>query len=277
MFAPNCLFVWTNTLNKGILMARRKTKSKKDENIIFLSETLEHQGYAIKEGPKTKSFTLHDLKSIKPLTYGQEQMFESYFEGNNIIANGSAGTGKSYCASYLALTDLLKHDTDTKEIIIVRSAVQSRSIGHLPGRAEDKLAPFEEPYKDIFGELLRKHDAYERLKELGKLRFMSTSFVRGLTWDNAIVIIDEIQNFNFHEINSVITRLGNNSKVIICGDIAQDDLIYNKFDKSGYSKALKVFKLMKNVEIINFTRQDIIRSKFVKEWICAVEDVGEIE
>lgn len=256
-------------------MAKRKTRTKKDENIIFLQKTLENQGRAVKEGPKIRNFTLHDLRTTRPLTYGQQQMFESYFSGNNIVANGSAGTGKSYSAIYLALTDILREDTPQNEIVIVRSAVASREIGHLPGEISDKLAPYEEPYRDIFASLLRKNDAYDTMKELGRLRFMATSFVRGLTWDNAVVVIDEAQSMTFHEISSVITRLGDNSKLILCGDIAQNDLIMKKNDQSGYIRALKALGKMNGVDIVTFTREDIVRSTFVRDWICAVEDTPE--
>lgn len=254
-------------------MARRKTKSKKDAQIIFLQEQLENQNVAIKENQKNKrNFTLHDLRSTKPLTFGQNSLFESYFSGNNVVANGTAGTGKSYCAIYLALTDILKHDTDFERIIIVRSAVPTREVGHLPGELEEKIRPYEDPYRDIFATLLKKSDAYDTMKSIGKLTFLTTSFVRGLTWDNSIVIIDEAQSMTFHEINSIITRLGDNSRLIICGDICQNDLIMKRNDTSGYQRALDALSKMKSIDIINFNRDDIVRSKFVKEWICAVED-----
>jgi phosphate starvation-inducible protein PhoH and related proteins len=255
------------------MAARKKTRTKKDENIIFLSQTLDNQGRAVREGPRIKKFTLHDLRSIKPLTYGQTQLFESYFGGANIVANGSAGTGKSYCAVYLALTDILREDSIQKEIIIVRSAVPSREIGHLPGEISDKLSPYEEPYRDIFASLLKKADAYDTMKESGKVRFMATSFVRGLTWDNAIVIFDEVQSCNSHEISSVITRLGDNSKLIICGDVCQNDLIYRKGDISGYTELLTIMGKMEEVEIVTFTERDIVRSGFVKSFIIAKQSV----
>lgn len=254
-------------------MARRKTRTKKDEKIIFLQETLVNQGRAVKEGPKIKKFTLHDLRSVKPLTYGQKQLFQSYFEGNNVVANGSAGTGKSYCAAYLALCDVLRDDSPQEEIVIVRSAVPSREIGHLPGEISDKLSPYEEPYREIFANLLKKGDAYDTMKDSGKLKFMATSFVRGLTWDNAVVILDEAQSCNLHELTSVITRLGENSKLIVCGDIAQSDLIYRKSDVSGYLDLLTIFGKMKEVEIVNFTEEDIVRSGFVKAFIVAKQSI----
>ncbi len=255
-------------------MARRKTRTKKDDSIVFLQKTLDNQGRAVSEGPKIRKFTMHDLKSgIRPLTMGQRLLFESYFQGNNIVANGSAGTGKSFCAVYLALTDILREDAEHKEIIIVRSAVPSREIGHLPGEISDKLSPYEEPYRDIFANLLKKNDAYDTMKEAGKVRFMATSFVRGLTWDNAIVIFDEVQSCNSHEISSVITRLGEDSKLIICGDICQNDLIYKKMDVSGYVELLKIMEKIEEVDIVTFTEQDIVRSGFVKSFIIAKQSL----
>lgn len=257
-------------------MARRiKARTKKDDNIVFLENAMKNQGGAMKEGPKIKKFTLHDLKSIKPLTYGQTQLFESFFNGSHIVANGSAGTGKSYSAVYLALAELLRNDAEQREIIIVRSVTSSKDIGFLPGDINDKLSPYEEPYRDIFANLLKKHDAYDSMKEAGRVRFMCTSFVRGLTWDNAIVILDEAQNCLFTELNSVITRLGDNSRLIICGDMAQNDLIFKKAEVSGYVRGLNVLGKMQNIDIVNFTRHDIVRSGLVREWVCAVEDTPE--
>ena len=249
-----------------------KRRNKKDKQLEFLEEALIHNGEAAKQ-PK-KKFTLHDLKSIRPVSSGQEMMFHSYFSGKHIVANGSAGTGKSYSALYLALTDILSSESKQNKIILVRSAVPTRELGHLPGDITEKLAVYEDPYKDIMGDLLRKHTAYDDLKELGKLSFMSTSFIRGLTWDNSVVIMDEVQSMTFHEINSVITRLGKNTKLIICGDINQNDLNTKKNDLSGFDKMLSVCSRMDEFDIINFTRNDICRSAFVKSWICACEDNG---
>lgn len=250
----------------------KKSRTKKDRQLEELEQVVRDNAKALAEGPKKKSWTIHDLKAVKPLNFAQKTMFETYFEGTNIIANGSAGTGKSYVAVYLALTDILSKGSKFKQIIIVRSAVPSREIGHLPGSIEEKMDVYESPYKDIFADLLKKKTAYDSLKEIEMVRFMPTSFVRGLTWDDAIIIVDEAQSYTFHELNSVITRLGDNSKLIICGDIAQNDLIVRKTDQSGFDKMLKIAAKMDEFSIINFTRHDIIRSSFVKSWICATED-----
>lgn len=251
-------------------MATRR-KSKKDRQIEFLEDALIHNGEAAKQ-PK-KRFTLHDLKTIRPMSTGQEIMFNSYFSGKHIVASGSAGTGKTYAALYLALTDVLNSESKQDKIIIVRSAVATRDIGFLPGSILEKLMAYEEPYKDIMKDLLRKNTAYDDMKELDKLSFMSTSYVRGLTWDNAVIILDEVQSMTFHEINSVVTRLGKNSRLIICGDIGQNDLVTKKSEQSGFNRMIEVTNRMDDFDTINFTRNDIVRSKFVKSWICACEDV----
>lgn len=248
----------------------RKARSRKDREIEFLTEVTTSNTIAIKEGPnKKKKWSTHDLKHIKPLTESQRMMFEAFFQGNHVVATGSAGTGKTFIASYLALSELLEEETPYDKIIIVRSAVQGREIGHLPGSIEEKLAAYEAPYIDIFGTLLRKYDAYQQMKDAGLVEFMPTSFVRGLTWNNAIVVIDEMQNCNFQEIHSVMTRIGENTKIITCGDIAQNDLLNKKNDVSGYTEALRILGNMKSVDIVTFTEADIVRSNFVRDWIVA--------
>lgn len=254
------------------MAAKRKSRTKKDRDLAFLNEMNYQNAEARKEGPK-KRFTLHDLRTIRPMNETQRQFFESYIMGANVIGNGSAGTGKSFCALYLALNDVLDEQKEQEKIIIVRSAVPSREIGHLPGDMKEKMAVYEEPYKDIVGNLLRKAKAYDDMKDLGKIEFMPTSFVRGLTWDNAVVVVDEAQNMTLQEIHSVITRIGENTKLVICGDIGQNDLVVRKSDVSGFLEVLKIAERMDEFDIINFTEQDIVRSSFVKAWIIAKQAV----
>lgn len=251
----------------------RKSRTKKDRQLEELASLAVHNGAAIQEGPKRRTWSTHDLKSVRPLNEAQRQMIESYFTGNHIVASGSAGTGKSFIALFLALNDLLSKDTPTQKIIIVRSAVPSREIGFLPGSIEEKLAPYEIPYRDIIGDLLRYKGAYDSLKENGQVVFMPTSFVRGLTWDDAVVIIDETQNMMLTEINSIMTRVGDNSRVIVCGDVAQNDLNFRKSDVSGYAEALTIFSRMADMDIVQFTINDIVRSKFVRQWITEYQKV----
>lgn len=250
----------------------QKSRSRKDKQIDELATMIQTNTKAINEGPKKKHFSTHDLKSIKPLNYVQETMFESFIQGNNIVAHGSPGTGKSFIALYLSLLEMLNKKNGINKIIIVRSVVNTRDVGFLPGDISEKLAPYEVPYKDIVNHLLGKYDAYDTMKSLDCIEFIPTSFVRGLTWDNCIIFIDEIQNMNFHELNSVITRTGENSRVIACGDIAQNDLFNKKNDITGLPKFLNVVRRSGVFDEIIFTRHDIVRSDFVKKWICAVED-----
>jgi phosphate starvation-inducible protein PhoH len=250
---------------KSVPQKRSRSKRGSKAEAYELSQALLENGRAIEEGPKRKSWSSHDLKTVKPLNVTQEEMFREFIEGQHICAHGSAGTGKSYLAVYLALGELLSHRSDIERIIIVRSAVPTRDVGHLPGTLEEKIALYELPYKDMFAEFLGHHNSYQDMKDAGMVQFCTTSFIRGLTWDNAVVIIDEVQNMNWLELDSVITRLGTDSRIILCGDtIHQQDL---KRETSGFTNALAVISRMQSFSTIAFTYHDIVRSQFVKNWI----------
>lgn len=250
----------------------KKTRTKRDLQLIEMNDILTNNRIAINDGPSRKKYSAHDIKAIKPMTEPQRSMIESYLMGNNIVATGSAGTGKSYLSLWLALSTILSKETPQHEIIIVRSAVPTRDIGFLPGSAEEKLEPYEAPYRDIVNELLGGSHAYDNLKEQGKIKFIPTSFLRGLSWDNSIIFIDEIQSCTLHELSTVITRAGLNTKIIAIGDSLQNDLIYKKNDQSGIAQFVNIAKKMNEFDTINFTRNDIVRSQLVKSWICAYED-----
>jgi phosphate starvation-inducible protein PhoH len=252
--------------------SRKKAQCAKKEQIEVLTEALYKNGIAMAEDRKKKSWTIHDLRAIKPLNEPQRQMFESYFSGNNIIANGSAGTGKTLAGMYLALTDVLSKDAPQKRIIIVRSAVASREIGHLPGTVDEKLAPYEAPYRDIVSFLVGNYNAYDDMKAAGIIEFMPTSHLRGLNWDDAVILVDELQNLTFHEVNTVMTRVGVDSSIILIGDQIQTDLYKSHNDQSGMQKFLKVASRMPDLDEVVFTKADILRSEFVKSWICALEE-----
>lgn len=252
-------------------MAKAKRQSTKKSQTKHLEEALTMNGLAIGEGPKTKSWSQKDLKVVTPMTRNQEDVFREWYEGQNICLFGSAGTGKSFLSCYLALESILKKE-QTK-IIILRSAVQTRQIGALPGTIGEKIAPFEAPYQDIFHELIGRPSTYEDMKKMNKVEFMCTSFVRGLTWDNCVIIVDEFQNLTFHEINSIMTRVGNNSRVIVSGDVVQNDLSGRNGDVSGAERFLRVVQEMRAFSSIQFTVNDIVRSGFVKSWIQATEVV----
>ena len=208
------------------------------------------------------------IRNIKPLTYAQKQMFEAWAEGYNIIASGSAGTGKTFLATFLALKSLF--NDESKEIIFVRSTVSTRDMGFLPGTAEEKAAPYFELYKDHVNHICDSGTAWESLLHRGSIRTEPTSYVRGSTWEDAIVVIDESQNLTRHELYSVLTRLGNNSRVLVLGDAKQSDL--PKGSSSEYLKHL-ANKMADDFELVNFTHQDIVRSAFCKALIIADSEI----
>jgi phosphate starvation-inducible protein PhoH len=220
--------------------------------------------------------TKFGMKQIEPITDTQEQLFESYEDGKNIVAVGSAGTGKTYISLYLALKDVMAKNK-YKEVIIVRSSVQSREQGYLPGGVQEKMAQFETPYSDIVNDLFGRKDAYQIMKQKEMIRFMSTSFIRGLTFDNAIILVDEAQNMNVGELRTIMTRVGEGSKIIFCGDTRQDDLVSskNKQDVSGLRYFKRVIDRMgpECFDIVEFTSNDIVRSGLVKAFIIAEEEL----
>lgn len=240
----------------------------------WLSESLNQT--AIKEGPRRKKWSLHDLKDIKPKTDTQRDMFEAYLgsDTTHIVANGFPGTGKTYLSFWLALRSVLDPDEKQDKIIVVRSAVPSRDIGFLPGDQKEKMAPFEVAYKDIVHELIGKATSYDDMVEAGKIQFMPTSFLRGLTWDDSIIIIDEIQNLTWLEIHTVMTRIGKNSRVLVCGDISQNDLVNKRGEETGITNFLRVAENMGGFEVLNFTKYDVVRSGFVRDWILAKEELA---
>ena len=214
------------------------------------------------------------MKRIKPLTEHQDDLFQAYHAGQNITAIGSAGSGKTYIALYLALQDVLEAEEYNK-VIVIRSAVQARDQGFLPGTLKEKEAYYEAPYIEIASDLFGRGDAYGILKQKKQIDFMTTSNIRGLTWNNAVVIVDECQNMNYEELRTVITRMGKNSRLIYCGDTKQNDLIKNKYDVSGLAKFLDVTSNMRSFSTVTFTVDDIVRSGLVREFIETEERIEE--
>lgn len=214
------------------------------------------------------------MRTIQPLTPTQHDMFDSYKEGFNIAAIGTAGTGKTMCAMYLALNDVMKKKGYEK-IIVIRSAVQTREQGFMPGSKAEKESLYSVPYSDIVSDLFGRKDAYKILETKGMIEFMTSSFVRGLTFDNAIIIVDECQSMTYHELDTIITRVGESSKIVFCGDTKQDDLSIskNRADVSGLAHFLKVLNKIESFETIKFTSDDIVRSGLVKEYILAKEEL----
>jgi predicted ribonuclease YlaK len=220
--------------------------------------------------------TKFGMKRVNPLTENQHKTFDSYEQGKNLLLVGSAGTGKTYVALYLALKDVLEKNI-YKEVIIVRSTVQSREQGHMPGDEKQKAAHFEAPYNDIVNDLFERGDAYQIMKQKNMIKFMSTSFIRGLTFDNALIIVDECQNMNYGELKTISTRIGQDSRIIFCGDTKQNDLLYskNRADMSGLAQFKRVVDHMEGdcFDTIEFSVEDIVRSGFVKQFIIAEEEL----
>jgi len=209
------------------------------------------------------------LKEFEPLTDNQKKFFDAYKVGSYFIAlHGVAGTGKTFCALYKAIEEVLSKENFFKKIIVVRSAVQSRDMGHLPGDVAEKMEIYEQPYRQICETLFGRRDAWSRLEEQGYISFISTSFIRGMSFDDAIIIVDEMQNMNYEEIDTVMTRVGYRSKIIWCGDYRQTDLRKSN-DKTGILKFFDIAQHMKSFEKIEFTADDIVRSSLVKDYIMA--------
>ena len=215
------------------------------------------------------------IQQILPLTNNQEAAFHANGSSKNMLLYGVAGTGKTFLGSYFALTDLMMGHA--KRIIIVRSAVTTRDQGFLPGTLQEKMALYEAPYREIFAELCGgRRDVYDLLKKREYLEFMSTSFIRGITFDDAIIIVDEVQNCTMHEIDSILTRVGKNTRVILCGDHRQDDLKMTgkKNQESGIKNLVRIASSMDVFATIEFSVQDIVRSGFVRDYIITKINLG---
>jgi len=229
-------------------------------------------GMSNKQMKRKKPINLDLMKEIDPLTDNQEEFFKSYQLNQNIAAYGCAGTGKTFIALYSALRDVLDERSPYEKIYIVRSLVATREIGFLPGDHEDKSSLYQIPYKNMVKYMFEMPDEssfemlYGNLKTQGTISFWSTSFIRGTTLDNAILIVDEFQNLNFHELDSIITRVGKDAKIMFCGDTKQSDLI-KQYEKCGIHDFMRILQVMPSVEMIHFEIEDIVRSGFVKEYL----------
>ncbi len=214
------------------------------------------------------------MTDIKPLTDNQKIAFEEYRAGKNLLLHGAAGTGKTFIMLYLALQEVLDETTPYEKIYIVRSLVPTREIGFLPGDHEDKSYLYQVPYKNMVRYMFSMPDdntfemLYDNLRAQDTIDFWSTSFIRGVTLDNAIIIVDEFSNLNFHELDSMITRIGEDSKLMFCGDITQTDLTREK-ETSGISDFISILQSMKDFTCIEFGLDDIVRSGLVKEYLIA--------
>ena len=236
-------------------------------------------GLTAKQMKRRKPINADMLRDIEPLTQNQKKLFEAYDAGKNLIAYGVAGTGKTFISLYKALCDVFNPETPYEKIYIVRSLVATREIGFLPGDHEDKAFLYQIPYKNMVKymfEMATEADfemLYGNLKAQDTVSFWSTSFIRGTTIDNSIVLVDESENLNFHELDSIITRLGVNSKIIFAGDAAQSDLI-KSHEKTGIMDFKKIIDDMDEFESIEFGIDDIVRSGLVKSYLISKLNLG---
>ena len=231
-------------------------------------------GLTAKQMKRRKPINVDLMRDIDPLTENQKLLYDAYADDKNIVAYGCAGTGKTFITLYNALQDVLDETTPYEKIYIVRSLVATREIGFLPGDHEDKSSLYQIPYKNMVKymfEMPTDSDfemLYGNLKNQGTISFWSTSFIRGTTLDNAIIIVDEFQNLNYHELDSIITRIGQDSKIMFCGDATQSDLLKDR-ERNGIADFMKILRIMPSVDIVEFGVEDIVRSGLVKEYLLA--------
>jgi predicted ribonuclease YlaK len=228
---------------------------------------------------KNKEISSKDLVVIKPITENQKVIFDTWKKGQNQFLFGAAGTGKTFVSLYLALQDVMDLKKPYDKVILVRSLIPTREIGFLPGDEEDKSALYQVPYQNMVQFMFKMpnetafNSLYPKLKAQSSLYFLSTSFLRGLTFDNSIIIVDECQNLNFHELDTIITRIGQDSKIIFCGDFAQSDLQRTN-EKNGLHDFLRILEEMKEFNCTEFTIGDIVRSGFVRSYLINKTKMG---
>ena len=228
---------------------------------------------------KQKEITYSQLNQIKPVTDSQKLVFDTWKKGQNQFLFGCAGTGKTFVSLYLALSEVLRNETPYDKVIMVRSLIPTREIGFLPGDEEDKAALYQVPYSNMMQLMFEQpneqafESLYNRIKAQGSYYFLSTSFLRGLTFDNSIIIVDECQNLNFHELDTIITRVGQDSKIVFCGDFSQTDLTRTN-ERNGLMDFLQILQEMEEFNCVEFNIGDIVRSGFVRNYLIQKTKLG---
>jgi len=236
-------------------------------------------GMSAKQMKRKKPLNADILTDIEPLTDNQRIFFEEYAKNKNMFGYGCAGTGKTFIALYLALKDVLSEHTPYEKVYIVRSLVSTREIGFLPGDHEDKSSLYQIPYKNMVKYMFEMSSdqefdqLYYNLKSQETISFWSTSFIRGTTFDNAIILIDEMQNLNFHELDSIITRVGQDSKIIFCGDVRQSDLV-KTHERNGIIDFMRIIETMEEFATVEFQLEDIVRSGLVRSYLISKTNLG---
>ncbi len=222
---------------------------------------------------KTAPVRQDELFEYEPLTENQKKAFDAWDDGDNLALVGSAGTGKTFLAMLLALELVTDKQLPQEKITLFRSVVPTREMGFLPGSVEEKKAVFETPYKNIIEEIVPGDQSYKRMLHTHQFEFTTTSFIRGLTIDDAVIIVDEMQNLNFHELDSVMTRVGHNCRIIFCGDYHQSDF-KEGHEREGVMKFMRVIEQLRNFNVVQFGWDDIVRSDFVRDYIMTKEMLG---
>ena len=249
-------------------MARSRKKITPDIN-----------GMSAKQLKRRKPINTDTLVKIEPLTPAQEKVFEYWNDNKNLFMYGAAGTGKTFVALYLALKEVLDENTPYDKVYLVRSLVSTREIGFLPGEHEDKSSLYQIRYKNMVKYMFEMPDdnsfemLYGNLKSQETISFWSTSFLRGTTLDSAIVIVDECQNLNFHELDSIITRVGQDTKIIFCGDVNQSDLVKTN-ERNGVLNFMSILQLMDEFGMVEFNVDDIVRSGLIKSYLINKLNLG---
>ena len=234
---------------------------------------LRQQGILDTDNKLTSNFTVS--KDIGPMTDNQSVAFESWDKGENLMLHGIAGTGKTFLGLLFSLKEVMAKNSNYKKVYIVRSIVPTRDIGFLPGSQKDKMKVYEAPYYDIASKLFNRGDAYEILKQRNQVEFISTSFLRGSTFDDCILVVDEVQNMSDQELHTVMTRVGENCRIIFCGDVKQDDLTSErKKEISGLRIFMKIIERMREFKFVEFQPADIVRSALVKAYILERDRQG---
>jgi|TARA_R110000868_G_scaffold9000_3_gene45571 phosphate starvation-inducible protein PhoH len=240
-------------------MTKRQRRSLRDQDVLTDLNSINTQKF--------------NMRAIKPKTSTQADAIVHFNQGSNLLLHGLAGTGKTFIAMYLAINEVIQERA--KRVVVIRSAVPTRDVGFLPGTLKQKMEVYELPYKQIANNLFKRGDAYDILKNKDMLDFISTSYVRGTTLDNCIVVVDEINNMTFHELDSVITRLGDDTQLILCGDYRQSDLLQSQ-EKQGLRQFMNIIDRMNMFEHVEFGVNDIVRSALVKQYIIEKAELGYV-
>lgn len=241
-------------------LSRKEAKKMRQDGLIDINAKLNNRKFAV--------------MPIQMKGDNQAKAFSHWNSGVSLNLHGTAGTGKTFLALFFALTEMLTIGSVDK-VYIVRSTVSSRDPGALPGTNKDKIAPYEAPYIGLCAQLMGRDDAYAMLKQAGKLEFVSTGFIRGTEWNNAVIIVDECQNMSPMELHTVFTRVGVNSRFIFAGDSNQDDLTSKRFNEvSGFPEFVKILDSMEEFGDVEFNRDDIVRSGLLRSYIIAREELG---